>query len=111
MKKQRNTEIFLWLLAALPLAAAAGAVFALPQSIMVFWQGYPGRLGSRWEIFIAPAMLLLTTLAFWGVLGWLGHGAGLSEKGARRARNFRVFFTAVFTLIGLISVLNSFLYL
>lgn len=109
MKRWDKSQILYWALLLAPPAFAVGALAFLPRQVMVFWQGYPGRLAPRWEVLVAPAMLAVTTLIFWGVLDWMAHSAELSPFWRRMVRGARLIFTIIFTAVGVISTINAML--
>ena len=109
MKKDKS-QVISWILWGLPLAFSLLSLAILPPQVMVFWQGYPGRLAPSWEILIASALLALATFAFWGALDWMAHSGNLSPIWLRIARSARMVFTIIFFVIGVIGTINAYLY-
>lgn len=103
-------SVWYWVLAALPLLLTAAAYPFFPDIIPAHYNlaGEVDRYGSKAELFILPAMVLVLAPVYWGLTGLARKSVGAEKlpPEEQKSRNQKVIRTARLALLALFNLLN-----
>ena len=108
--KRRIAAVWYWILALLPLLPSAAAYPFFPDIIPAHYNlaGEVDRYGSKAELFILPAMVLVLAPVFWGLTGLARRSVGAETlpPEERKSRNEKVIAVTRIALLAVFNALN-----